>query len=60
MLKGPAGVSSGPAASPWGSPFPASACIHIENYVLQQLIHVIPSALVGLRDTNLMGAEPLL
>lgn len=48
LLNGPAlgaGVSSGPAASPWGSPFPASACIHVQNYVLQ----VIPSAVVGLR-----------
>lgn len=63
LLKDPApgpGVSSGPAASPWGSPFPASACIHIQNYVLQQLIHVIPSAVVGLRDMGCMGPEPVL
>lgn len=37
------------------SPFPASACIHVQNYVLQ----VIPSAVVGLRDTGCMGPEPL-
>lgn len=50
MLKGPAlgaGVSS--AASPRGSPFPASACIHIQSYIFQQLIH----------DTGCIGAELL-